>query len=140
MKKLITILLILCVTNVMAGNNTLQVISENLDVSEDHAFKTLVTQQRVIAVRNLITMVLGIFAGLYLVRMLKEGAKEENQVMSTGYNSRQSWAPRYIVLSIIVGGYFVAALVYNSVNLGITFTGLLNPEYGALEQLKFLSQ
>ena len=137
MKRLIGVLLLMicvCSISYATDNSYLGVIADKLDVSEEQAFETLVYQQKIAAYRNLITVLLAVIAGFIFIKTLKAGDKSEK----VGYNGRE-WKARYILPAMLTGLYTVSATIYNAIMLEETFTGLFNPEYGALEQLKFIT-
>lgn len=124
----------------------LELIADELDISEQQAYQSLVKEQRIQAYRNMVIMITMVFAGFFFRKYLH---KAQNDRATIGYYSgygqeekrlKEIYDNKWIILSVITGLVFVVSLVYNSVMLSETFTGLFNPEYGALEQLEFLNK
>ncbi len=110
----------------------LELIADELDISEEQAYQSLVKEQRVQAYRNLmiyITMFIGLVG---MRKCLKRGDDDRSE--------REEWKVKWIIPTIITSLMFVVSLVYNAREMADTFTGLFNPEYGALEQLEFLNK
>lgn len=146
MKKVLLLIAILSVGFIAHAEqdttrNALKLIAEELNISEQHAFDTLVQQQRVIAWRNILTIITMLFALFNLFKYVKKAYNIDNMVSHTNHYGEYKIIDNkyvfYIVLSAVV---FCVGFGYNIVTLEETFTGLLNPEYGALEQLNFLSK
>ena len=128
------------VDSTVIENNTLQLIADELNVSEGRAFSTLVNQQRIMSYRNVMTIFMAIASGYMFIRLLKLGSKKDNQVATTDScnDTSYEWSVRYVLPIAVSGILMASSIIYNSVMLEETFTGLFNPEYGALEQLKFI--
>ena len=158
------------------NHNRLEIIADELDISENQAYEVLVNEQRVQSIRNLMIFIT-MFISLYtLKRSLSIEISEdkgynnlyENYILAINdlqsrirpdetfsswdlrdfgsgvkppeqLNSDKIQSPKKIIFIVISICVFIASFIYNSVNLSETFTGLFNPEYGALEQLKFLN-
>lgn len=122
--------------------NALKLIAEELNISEQHAFDTLVQQQKIISYRNLLTMITILFSGFFMGKYLKLTFKEGNRVTYTNnYNQEATTvSARYVIPLVMFMLIFITGFIYNTVELQHTITGLFNPEYGALEQLNFLSK
>lgn len=122
------------------ARNQLKVIADELDMNEKEAYQVLVKEQTVQAFRNLMILMTMFLAGLFFKKYIhkaqddKEYIKSSSQYRDDKYEYKNKW----IVLAVLSGSIFIATFVYNSVVLSDTFTGLFNPEYGALEQLNFL--
>jgi hypothetical protein len=181
MKQIIIIAILLIGTfNTIAQDtisndkNQLELIADELDISESQAYSTLVQEQRVQAYRNLMIFVAMFLSIWTLTKSLKLSTKPltlDKETFSEYYQAVEKasdtaswsniketlrtiqgpWASNstlnnnmavakkviFIVLSL---GIFISSFIYNSVYLSETFTGLFNPEYGALEQLNFLTK
>lgn len=175
----------------------LEIISEQLDISEREAYDTLVAEQRVQAFRNLAIFATMFLSMLSIKRVFKHStsitspadykttesyvayfkaytthneaytsyanAKAQEIAKTTpdrspGYTSTIDRFPDYVapeptiiaaeipnnvravIILVLSLSIFIGSLIYNSVMLSETFTGLFNPEYGALEQLEFLKK
>ena len=120
--------------------NQLELIADELEISETQAFETLVYQQQVMAYRNIMIIFTMLLSGFFFKRFLHN--TQHKMILSKDkYNNEvRLYDNKWLVLSIITGIIFVSSFIYNSVVLPETFTGLLNPEYGALEQLNFLNK
>ena len=124
---------------VVTNKGRLELIADELDISEQQAYKSLVKEQRIQAYRNLMIYIT-MFIGLVGVRKcLKNG--DADKTTSETYNTRAGeWKVKWVIplgISIII---FLSSFIYNGVFMTDTFTGLFNPEYGALEQLEFLNK
>ena len=124
----------------------LELIADELDISEQQAYESLVKEQRIQAYRNLIIMITMIFGGYFFKKYLHKAQHDRTTInYYSGYGvdeprKKEVYDNKWIILSVITGLVFIVSLVYNSVMLSETFTGLFNPEYGALEQLEFLNK
>ena len=161
---------------ILSNKGRLELIADELDISEEQAYQSLVKEQRIQAYRNLMIYATMFLALYTLKRSFKIGKGEikdsgDRKEMYLAYtetcnkmvkDETSSWTIKdildkvqhpfsyssrdetmeikkiiFVVLSILI---FSASLIYNSIMLGDTFTGLFNPEYGALEQLEFLNK
>lgn len=120
--------------------NQLKVIAEELDMNEQDAYQVLVKEQTVQSIRNLMILLTMFLAGFFFKKYLHKAQDDKEFIKSTSHyrDDKYEYKSKWIVLSILSGLIFVSTFIYNSVMLSETFTGLFNPEYGALEQLNFL--
>lgn len=117
----------------------LELIADELDISEQQAYQSLVKEQRIQAYRNLM-IYLTMFIGLIgMKKSLKKLNTDKHEYDRYGVK-RERYKDTWVFVTILFSAIFVGSIVYNSIMLGDTFTGLFNPEYGALEQLEFLNK
>ena len=201
MKKIIIIAILLIGTfntiaqdSITNNKNQLELIADELDISEKQAYDSLIQQQRVQSFRNLMifgTMFLSMWSMKRIFNSIKNKKEDDNpqtQAQIAYYNACKEasiaqttyfaaeWTgkdehgmknsasqydspnkPNFIKLDaektadklysakdviflILSLAIFIGSIIYNSVMLSETFTGLFNPEYGALEQLNFLKK
>ena len=125
---------------IITNKGRLELIADELDISEEQAYQSLVKEQRIQAYRNLM-IYLTMFIGLVGMRKcLKRGDEDRPERERYGEIEKGEWKVKWIIPTIITSLMFVVSLVYNAVEMADTFTGLFNPEYGALEQLEFLNK
>ncbi len=121
------------------SRSQLELISEELNISESQAYSSLVKQQKIQAYRNLmiyLTMVIGIIGMNKSISRLNKDKEEYTSI----YGSRTKYKDSWVFITILFSVIFIVSLIYNSIMLADTFTGLFNPEYGALEQLQFIKK
>ena len=144
MKRIIIILMLagfnLNAQDTLETRNQLKVIAEELDMNEQDAYQVLVKEQTVQSIRNLMILLTMFLAGFFFKKYLHKAQDDKEFIKSTSHyrDDKYEYKSKWIVLSILSGLIFVSTFIYNSVMLSETFTGLFNPEYGALEQLNFL--
>jgi len=124
---------------IVTSKGRLELIADELDISEEQAYQSLVKEQRIQAYRNLM-IYLTMFIGLIgMKKSLKKLNNDKHDYERYG-EKRERYKDTWIFVTILFSAIFVASIIYNSIMLGDTFTGLFNPEYGALEQLEFLNK
>lgn len=122
--------------------NQLELIADELEISENQAFDTLVYQQKVMAYRNIMIIFTMLLSGFFFKKFLHNTQHKRIKISDNRYRDDQKeiYDNKWVVLTVVTGFIFVGSFIYNSIVLPETFTGLLNPEYGALEQLNFLNK
>ena len=123
----------------VTSKGRLELIADELDISEQQAYQSLVKEQRIQAYRNLmiyLTMFIGLIGMKKALKKLNTDKHEYDRYGVTRERYKDTW----VFVTILFSAIFVGSIVYNSIMLGDTFTGLFNPEYGALEQLEFLNK
>jgi len=115
-------------------------IAANLKVGAEHVYKVLIRQQIV----KSISYILGTIAGIILLSIgIKFLNWINNDFKDWKKNRKSDYMDDYFHWKIILGIVFTlvgfVCIIIGIANFDVIFTGLINPEYGAIEDItKFI--
>lgn len=96
-----------------------------LEVPAKHVYKILIKQQLIYSIGWILVFVVGITASFFLIKFVK-------------YAIEQNWDETAIIMSVFLGGGCVALMIASIMNFDVILTGIINPEYGAIQEISKL--
>lgn len=108
-------------------------IADSLKVGAEHVYEVLVRQQLINAISMTIFYVVGIAvcvaSWVIVIKFLKRKNDEEKNL---SHYKRGDWGVMYLIPSV----FTILFLFIFAVSLKTTIMGFLNPEYGAMMEIK----
>jgi hypothetical protein len=105
-------------------------LASSLKVSAEHVYYVLVRQQFVKGVECLFILIIGFLLILNWLKKYKDD--NEKWVKYSGGDAGPSGLGLFRILHIIVAGVFFFIGIFN---IDLIFTGIINPEYGAIQDV-----
>lgn len=111
-------------------SGAMSAIGSALKVGAEHVYLILVKQQMVNAIIWIISFV---FCIVFVCLMIKWGKGLHGRMIGENWNFDEEWG--WIVLYVLLVAAIVGMLITCVSHIGAVVTGLINPEYGALNEI-----
>ena len=105
-------------------------IADSLSIGAEHVYEVLVKQQLVESITWLVILVTGIILAIISSKLLIKGAALENN------KETYHLCPPHCISGAICAITCICLLIGGLFNLDTIITGFINPEYGAIMEIK----
>lgn len=117
----------------------IQQISSVLKVPAEHVYQVLIKQQRINAVCSLLVFILAIITCYLFIISISKSHWGDSYNYDNSSPSSKYWIGyrynKYATFTMVYGIIFVISFIYSAVSIEGIFTGLFNPEYGAIQNI-----
>ena len=114
-------------------SDALSGIADALKTGADHVYEVLVRQQIIKSISLTITYILlavaCVIAWKIANKFYKQKTEEERKL---SYYDKGDWGMLFIIPSVLT----VISIIVLVLSIGMTVTGFINPEYGAIQEIK----